>query len=49
MGHIEAQGKNKIQIASIALANDLILVTHNIAEFSRVEGLKYEDWESGSS
>jgi tRNA(fMet)-specific endonuclease VapC len=34
-----------LQIAAIALANDLVLVTHNISEFSRVEGLKYEDWE----
>lgn len=40
-------GVYDLQIASISLANDLILVTHNIAEFSRVEGLKYEDWESG--
>jgi tRNA(fMet)-specific endonuclease VapC len=36
---------NDIQIASIALANDLILVTHNVREFSRIEGLKIEDWE----
>lgn len=34
-----------VQIASIALANDLILVTHNIREFSRIDGLKIEDWE----
>ncbi|MGI0482668.1 hypothetical protein ACN4EE_18020 [Geminocystis sp. CENA526] len=33
-------------IASIAIANNLILVTHNVCEFSRVENLKYEDWES---
>lgn len=32
-------------IAAIAMANDLILVTHNIAEFSRIDGLKIEDWE----
>ena len=32
-------------IAAIALANGLILVTHNIREFSRVTGLKYEDWQ----
>lgn len=32
-------------IAAIALANDLILVTHNTREFSRVRGLKIEDWE----
>ncbi|MEC4813315.1 MAG: type II toxin-antitoxin system VapC family toxin [Scytonema sp. PMC 1069.18] len=36
---------NDLQIASIALANDLILVTHNVREFSRIEGLKIEDWE----
>ncbi|TVP57049.1 MAG: type II toxin-antitoxin system VapC family toxin [Nodularia sp. (in: Bacteria)] len=34
-----------LQIAAIALANELILVTHNINEFSRVEGLRIEDWE----
>jgi tRNA(fMet)-specific endonuclease VapC len=32
-------------IAAIAIANDLILVTHNDAEFSRIKGLKLEDWE----
>ncbi|PSB06359.1 VapC toxin family PIN domain ribonuclease [Pleurocapsa sp. CCALA 161] len=39
-------GSNDLLIASIALANNLILVTHNVKEFSRVEGLKLEDWES---
>lgn len=38
-------GVYDLQIASIALANDLILVTHNVAEFSRIERLNYEDWE----
>lgn len=38
-------GPYDLQIAAIALNHDLILVTHNIAEFSRVEGLKIEDWE----
>jgi tRNA(fMet)-specific endonuclease VapC len=38
-------GPNDYMIAAIALANDLILVTHNVAEFSRVENLKIEDWE----
>jgi tRNA(fMet)-specific endonuclease VapC len=38
-------GSNNIQIASIALANNLILVTHNISELTRVEGLQIEDWE----
>lgn len=32
-------------IAAIALANNLTLVTHNTAEFGRVDGLKLEDWE----
>lgn len=36
---------NDLLIASIALANNLILVTHNTREFSRVEGLRLEDWE----
>jgi tRNA(fMet)-specific endonuclease VapC len=36
---------NDIQIAAIALANNLILVTHNVREFSRIDGLKIEDWE----
>ena len=32
-------------IAAIALANNLILVTHNTSEFIRVIGLQLEDWE----
>jgi tRNA(fMet)-specific endonuclease VapC len=40
-------GSNDLMIAAIALANDLILVTHNIREFSRVSGLQIEDWEAG--
>ena len=46
---LEKQGKpigsNDLLIASIALANNLILVTHNVREFRRIEGLKIEDWE----
>ena len=38
-------GPYDLQIAAIALANNLILVTHNTREFSRVEGLRIEDWE----
>lgn len=38
-------GLYDLQIAAIALSNDLTLVTHNTREFSRVDGLKYEDWE----
>jgi len=32
------------QIASIAIANRLIIVTHNVKEFSRIDKLKVEDW-----
>jgi len=38
-------GPNDLLIASIALANGLILVTHNTSEFGRVPGLKLEDWQ----
>jgi tRNA(fMet)-specific endonuclease VapC len=38
-------GPNDLMIAAIALAHDLILVTHNTPEFSRVLGLRLEDWE----
>ena len=38
-------GPYDFQIAAIALANNLILVSHNVDEFSRVEGLRIEDWE----
>lgn len=37
-------GLNDLLIASIALANDLIVVTNNTAEFSRIPGLRVEDW-----
>jgi tRNA(fMet)-specific endonuclease VapC len=40
-------GSNDLQIATIALVNNLTLVTHNVREFSRVEGLRVEDWEEG--
>ncbi|NJP12350.1 MAG: type II toxin-antitoxin system VapC family toxin [Leptolyngbyaceae cyanobacterium RU_5_1] len=38
-------GAYDLQIAAIALANNLILVTHNTREFERVDGLQVEDWE----
>jgi tRNA(fMet)-specific endonuclease VapC len=37
-------GANDLMIASTALANDLIVVTHNSNEFNRVPGLRVEDW-----
>ncbi|MDZ4768182.1 MAG: type II toxin-antitoxin system VapC family toxin [Chloroflexota bacterium] len=39
-------GPNDLMIASVALANELTLVTHNTREFGRVTGLKIEDWET---
>ena|SRR5437870_198272 len=39
-------GPYDLQIAAIALANRLTLVTHNTAEFNRVPGLAVEDWET---
>ena len=38
-------GGNDMLIAASALAHDLILVTHNVAEFGRIPDLKVEDWE----
>jgi tRNA(fMet)-specific endonuclease VapC len=35
-----------LQIASIALANRLCVVTHNTKEFGRVAKLRVEDWAS---
>ena len=37
-------GPYDILIAACAKANDLILVTHNLKEFKRIEGLRLEDW-----
>lgn len=39
-------GPNDLMIAAIALVSGLTLVTHNVAEFSRVPGLPIEDWLS---
>lgn len=39
-------GAYDLQIAAIALAHNLALVTHNIREFERVRDLKVEDWET---
>jgi tRNA(fMet)-specific endonuclease VapC len=38
-------GALDLMIASIALAYDLVLVSHNTAEFSRIQGLRFEDWQ----
>lgn len=45
---LERQGlpisERDLQIASIAVANNLCLVTHNVKEFSRIYQLRIEDW-----
>ena len=38
-------GAYDLQIAAIALTNNLTLVTHNTREFQRVNKLLIEDWE----
>lgn len=38
-------GPYDVLIAGQARARDLVLVTHNTAEFSRVPALRIEDWE----
>jgi len=38
-------GPNDLMIAAIGLAHDITVVTHNTREFSRVAGLRIEDWE----
>ena len=37
-------GKYDLLIAATALVHGLTLVTSNVKEFSRVKGLKYENW-----
>lgn len=39
-----AIGRNDLLIAAHALANDLTVITANVGEFSRVPGLKVENW-----
>jgi tRNA(fMet)-specific endonuclease VapC len=39
-------GPHDLMIAAVALAGGLTLVTHNTREFSRVPGLRLEDWQS---
>ena len=37
-------GAYDIQIAAIALAENMALLTNNTKEFERIEGLKLENW-----
>jgi len=46
--HLELTGKiigqMDMQIASVGLASNLIVVTNNVREFKRVPGLRVENW-----
>lgn len=37
-------GERDLVIASVAVSHRLTLVTHNVDEFSRIEGLRVVDW-----
>lgn len=37
-------GERDLLIAAVAKSRRLIVITHNVREFSRVSGLKVEDW-----
>ena len=39
-------GPNDLMIAAIAVAYELVLVTHNVREFGRIRALQIEDWEA---
>jgi len=39
-------GGNDLMIAAIARQHDCTLVTNNVEEFSRVVGLRVEDWQN---
>ncbi len=49
-GNLETQGMPigpyDLLLAGQAVANGLILVTNNVQEFSRVDGLQIEDWQA---
>jgi tRNA(fMet)-specific endonuclease VapC len=39
-------GPNDMMIAAIARSRDLTLVSHNLAEFGRIPGLRLESWQA---
>ena len=40
-------GAYDIMIAAQGISRDLRVVTHNVGEFSRVPGIRLEDWVTG--
>jgi tRNA(fMet)-specific endonuclease VapC len=38
-------GSHDLMIATTALAHHMTLVTHNVSEFKRIDGLGIEDWQ----
>ncbi len=42
-------GPNDLLIAAIAKAHDAVLVSNNTGEFSRIPGLRLEDWQIESN
>ena len=39
-------GKNDLRIASVVFDLGAILVTHNLVDYRRIPGLRFEDWAS---
>jgi len=39
-------GTMDLKIAAIAIANDALLVSRNLSDFTKVSGLKIEDWST---
>nr|WP_256473509.1 type II toxin-antitoxin system VapC family toxin [Neisseria sp. HSC-16F19] len=40
-------GAYDVLLAGQAVAQELVLITHNTQEFARVAGLRFEDWQNG--